>query len=139
MFGERLFGGSSFIFRALAIPLLLFAVGMPFLVQRWTPFVTTLVAILVSAAILLFLALSNPHRFRWAGRLLGGIIFVAYVAYAIDEWFLSTQPFQLMESGAAASLRNALLGLVIIGIPALIYAITGRFSWRRRSSDSIGD
>jgi hypothetical protein len=137
MFGERLFNGSSFIFRALAIPLLLFAIGMPLLVQRWTPSVVMLVGSLVAAALLLLLALANPRRFRWAGRVVCGMVFAGYAEYAVDEWFFSDTPFRLFESRTATSPRNALLGLVLIGLPALIYALTGRFSLTNGREPSV--
>ncbi len=65
-----------------------------------------------TALLMLLLVLWDADRFRWAGRALAALIFVAYGAYAIAE-------------------RQGIFGLVLLGAPALWYACTGRFSLRK--------
>jgi hypothetical protein len=88
-FGETLFGGSRFIFRALA-PLLLFCGAvLPFLVAEWGASRVIFVALAEAFILSLTLALYDPLRFGWAVRCVTGVVFCAYLSYAVDEVFLS--------------------------------------------------
>ena len=79
--------------------------------------------------LLIALAIGWPARFHWAGRVLGALIFVGYVWYLIDE--LRHHPETLLpdpsKSGPAA--WKALLWLILVGLPALSYAVRGRFGF----------
>ena len=103
---------------------------LPFLVRNWDAisifWLTSIEILLVT----LCLSLHNPVRFRWASRCVTAIVFCAYLAYLIDEVFLSGK--NLMDSGnrSAASPANAILGFIAIGLPCLWYALLGRFTLR---------
>jgi len=123
---EHFFISTPFIRWTLIPVLLLFAVSTPLMMDEWTLGGALVVIGLSSTAVLYAAALAWPGRLRWAGRAVAGMVFVFYAIYTVDEWFFSKTPFRLVESKSNASPRNALLGLVIIGLPALIYALRGR-------------
>ncbi len=137
MFGRTLFGGSRFLFWALAPFLILFAVVMASSVSDWTSRGGLLVAALISAALLLLLQLYDPTRFHWAGRVLAGAVFLGYVAYLIDELATKGFPTRLLPSRGETSAINALVGLLVIGVPAGLYAFCGRWSISRRTDDGV--
>jgi hypothetical protein len=51
-----------------------------------------------------------------------GLVFIPYAAYIVSEYLTPTGP-AFTARRSAASLGNALCGLVVIGLPALVYAI----------------
>ena len=139
VFGKTLFGGSRFIFRALAPVLALCGIGLPFFITRWS--VTSLLCVsLVEALLLAFiLGLYDPRRFRWATRCVTGTVFCAYLAYLVDELFLSGKSIEAgSASRAEASPRNAIMGFIAIGLPCLWYTIFGRFSLRSQAQPDGG-
>lgn len=83
------------------------------------------------AVLFLLLALFG---FYWAVRALCGLIFLAYFAYLASEFAFSGKTFSLQGSRGDASPRNALLGLIVIGLPSLWFAVLGRFSLRPPST-----
>jgi len=123
--GDVLFGGSRFLFWLLAPVLLLFIILTAIFHPRWSAESKSIVFGLDLLAVLLILALYNPKRFHWAGRAATGLVFLAFLAYLIDEiaigdsWHFGprSEPTPL----------NALLGLVFIGFPCLRYTLIGRF------------
>lgn len=123
--GDVLFGGSRFLFWTLAPVLLLFIVLTTVLHPRWSAESRSILFGLDLLALLMILALYNPKRFHWAGRAAMGLVFLAFAAYLIDEiargdsWHFGprSEPTPL----------NALLGLLIIGVPCLRYTLLGRF------------
>jgi H+/Cl- antiporter ClcA len=133
MFGPTLFGGSRFLFWSLSPFLLLFALVTALLVPDWTSLRGLLAAVLIAAALLLTLQLYDGTRFHWAGRVLAGIVFSAYVAYLIEE-LVTEGMASLSPRSSGASAFKAVLGLLIIGIPAALYAFSGRWTARRRRS-----
>lgn len=130
---QQFFAGSPFLRWTLIPILVLFAVGMPLMVDEWTVRSGVLVGALSGASILYALAMLSPARFHWAGRTVAAMVFLAYLAYAISEIFFSNHPIRLDERRSTASPMNAVLGLIIIGLPALWYATRRR---RDRSGDS---
>jgi hypothetical protein len=127
-FGETLFGGSPFVRWALSPFLVLFAVLMPFLIPGWTP---TRVAITVGIEFMCLALLAGfwlPAKFgHWAFRILTGLVFLGYLTYLIDQFFVSEAPFKLVQARSEASPQNALLGFMVVGLPCLWYSIFGRF------------
>lgn len=123
-FAEDLFGGSrtlrGSVFLLAVLTLALF-ISMPAEenLQGW-------VARLAVEAVLVLLALAMaaPHRFHWAGRVLCGLVFAAYLAY-LGELFFGEGPIDPSEDGPSKWF-TAILGAVMIGLPALIYALTPR-------------
>ena len=137
-FGKTLFGGSPFIRWALSPFLLLFAVVMPLLVDKWTGKSAVALGGLEFFCLALLAGFWLPGRLgRFCFRCLGGGVFVASVAYLIFEFFFSETPLRLVEDRGQPSPRKALTGFVIIGLPSLWYAIFGRFAWRE--SDREGE
>jgi hypothetical protein len=136
VFGRTLFGGSRFLFWAIAPLLVLFGAVMASLVSDWTSRGGVLVAALIAAALLLLLQLYDHVRFHWAGRVLAGSVFLAYAAYFIDA--LATKGFftpSVARRGETSAI-SALVGLLVIGVPAGLYALFGRWSLSRPSSDA---
>lgn len=138
-FGETLFSGSRFIFWTVAPAVVLALVMMNTMSLGWTPLRVAIVAAMDVAGALFILGLYDPVRFRWANRAVCAGVFLAYVSYFVHEWVLSDEPFRLVERSSEASPRNALLGLLVIGVPCLLYGITGSFRpWRRDDEASDG-
>jgi len=116
--------------------LLGFAVFVPWMVDTWTPAVIALVVALDTPAVFLVLGLYDPIRFRWALRITTGMVFALYLWYLIDMWVLSDKEFKLFVSRSEASPITSLLGVVIIGIPSLIFTLKGRFTLETSDHDS---
>lgn len=76
----------------------------------------TISATLVAATI----GLANPYRFIWAIRFVAGAILFGYVSYVGIQFrgWLGGDAFSGQAGSGGASLRNSLLGLLIIGLPA---------------------
>jgi hypothetical protein len=123
-FGEVLFSGSRFLFRALSPILILFAIIITLTVDHWSTERAILVVSADALALLLVLALYSPTRFWWAARGVTAIVFALYLAYSIDE----------VRNGKLSqdSWWDAARGLLVIGVPCLLYTIFGRF--RRRAT-----
>lgn len=126
-----MFGGSRFIFRALAPVLLCCGVALPFLVAKWDASRVIFVSLAEAFLLSLILALYDPLRFRWAARCVTGVVFCAYLMYVVDEVLLGGK-----GAGVGSGVRSgpsptrAVAGFVAIGLPCLWYTIFGRFSLR---------
>jgi hypothetical protein len=131
VFGRTLFSGSRFLFWSLAPFLIGFAVVLAMFVSDWATRGGLLVAVLDAAALLLLLQLYDRVRFHWAGRVLAALVCLAYVAYFIEK--LATEGIRLPRSRGDATAVNAFIGLVIIGLPAGLYAFLGRWTLRDRT------
>jgi hypothetical protein len=135
-FGEALFGGSRFVRWALSPFLLLFALVVPLLMDRWTQIRVVTVVGMEFMCIALLVGLWLPARFgRWAFRGLTGAVFLAYGAYLLHEFLLTDKPFRMFGSRGEVSPRNALLGFIIIGLPSLWFTLFGRFTLRPPPSE----
>lgn len=138
---RNVFAGRSFMFWTLSPIFLLFAICLGWVAgtAAWagdtkTALISALVAIVFVCGIL---ALLDGARFAWAARVVSGAIFIAYLVYAIDEWFFSEHAFVWSQPSSTASPKNALLGLLVIGGPALWFTITGGFSARRKVKRAV--
>jgi hypothetical protein len=69
--------------------------------------------------------LSEDDKQSPGGRGVTGIVFVAFLAYLADE-VRSGKPWRFGSRGEETPL-DALLGLIIIGLPCLRYTLVGRF------------
>jgi hypothetical protein len=87
--------------------------------------------------VLLALALLAPRRMAWAFRVLAGTVFVLYAAYFVDQARQllggASQPFAL---GRPSTLMAG-LGLLVFGVPCLVFALSGQWLpvhrvWRTR-------
>lgn len=129
-FGDVAFSGSRFIFWCLAPVLFLCGIGLPLMLDDWTPVKVMLTAAWSLGCFAAIFALYDTSRFPWAARAVTGIIFLAYLAYLIYEFAFSGKPFEPTRR-SEASPWNSVLGFIIIGLPALWYTILGRFSLRK--------
>ena len=136
MFGRTLFGGSRFLFWSLAPLLLLFALVMALLVSDWTSRRGLFAAVLIVAALLLVLQLYDRTRFHWAGRLLAGIVFLAYLGYLTHE-LMTEGMASLSPRSRGASAFKAMVGLLVIGTPAALYACLGRWTFHKLEVNAI--
>ena len=123
-FADTLFGGSRFIRWALVPPVVLTMITLAHaeLVAPQRPLVSLVVQVPLA---LLFVALVAPSRGRWAARALGGIVFVAYCVYFVHRVVTHPGSLRWPSSRAESSAGNALMGLIVIGVPALSLALFG--------------
>ena len=138
-FGKTLFSGSRLIFRSLAPFLLLFAIVMPLVVDHWTLRSIVVMFAMEVCTLLLVLGLFDPQRFDWAFRGVTAIVFLAYLAYFIDEFCFSDQSFSWSGRRSDTSPRNAFFGFIFIGAPSLWYTLTGRWTLRKEEDIVQGD
>jgi hypothetical protein len=134
-FGKTLFGGSRFIFWSLAPAIVIFLVAIPFLVPKWTSGIVLMLMAFWIVGVALILGMLNPSRFGWAFRVVGAMVFLIYVAYALAELVEHNWKLIRPRSRGEANPVNALIGLVVIGGPALMYAVLGRFSLRKEEDE----
>jgi hypothetical protein len=133
-FGETLFNGSRFIFWCLGplfllVALLLLYVAYTLLVNGNTQLCgVSLIAAVICGCF--FLALLNGRRFWWAARAVTASVFAGYLWYVVDTWLIHPQPLDVGARRSSVTPWNAILGLVIIGLPCLSYTIHGRFRLR---------
>jgi hypothetical protein len=126
----------GFFFWSLAPFLIFFLVVMAICTDKDTGEKVVVLGALETAVLSLLLGLWNPHRFWWAWRVLGAIVFLTFVAYVAAmaiEGRIGT------GRRSEPSLINAILGLVVFGVPGLWYAFFGRLSWARESTDFDND
>lgn len=83
-------------------------------------------AVLAALSLLYAAALLWPRRVPWAGRAAAAIVFLTYVAYLVDELRRGEETFRLDDRRSAATPGNALKGLIVIGLPALYFALRRR-------------
>ncbi len=133
---------------ALSPFVLLFAILMPFLVEKWSLIAIVIMAGMELACVSLLMGFWLSAKVsRWAFRVLTGLVFLAYSVYLIYEFFFSKSSFRLIGSRGEDSPRNALLGFIFIGLPCLWYTLFGRFTLRpslqeldiSKSDDKAGD
>jgi hypothetical protein len=58
------------------------------------------------------------------------MVFLTYAAYLVDEFFFNKKPLTVTDNRSEPSPYNALLGLIFIGGPSLVYAVIGRFPFQ---------
>ena len=125
--GPEAFFRSTPLLRWTLIPVLvLFGAGMPFLVPKYTLWRALLMTALSGTALVYAAALMWPRYLWLTGRIVAGMVFLFYIAYAVSEWFFSDHPFVIGERRSRSSPVNSLLGLLIIGVPAILYALRRR-------------
>jgi len=86
---------------------------------------------------LIFLALTFPKRFIWAYRTFCLLVFIFYLWYFIDEKFIQGKSFFIESSTGSQSPINALRGLIVFGIPSLLYFILGTTKKERQNKGLI--
>ena len=141
---EEFFTPSRFKRWTLVPVLVAFAVILP-LDMEWTPVRAVVVGTLSALALLYAAALLWPRRCAWAGRAAAAIVFLAFVAYFVDEWIVQDEPLRVPRRGSESSPGNALIGSIVIGLPALLFALRRRRpSWEEpepmeADEDELGD
>ncbi|HWC99824.1 MAG TPA: hypothetical protein VG456_23850 [Candidatus Sulfopaludibacter sp.] len=126
---DVLFGGSRFLFCLLTPVLLLFIVLTALFHPQWSFGSVTIIGGLDVLAVLMILALYNPKRFHWAGRVATSLVFLAFLVYLIDE--IASGHSWHFGPRSEPSPVNALMGLLIIGVPCLRYTVLGRFGKKK--------
>lgn len=124
-----LFRGSRFLFWTLGPCLLLFILCLAVFREDWTSKGGVITALLIAMASLLFLKLYDTRRFHWAGRVVAGMVFLAYAGYFIEEVLTDPHPFSGPPRPSEPSAIKALFGLFIFGLPGLCYALFSRTTW----------
>ena len=133
-FGNTLFSGSPFIYWTLA-PILLFSGAfLSFVVEDRLSVRGLMVIWLQIAIIMLVLVLTDPKRFHWAARCLTGMIFLSYTGYLVNQVW-GREQLMTVAGRSESSPLNAIMGLVVIGLPCLWYTVKGRFERRGLTED----
>ncbi|MEM8933615.1 MAG: hypothetical protein AAGE94_20670 [Acidobacteriota bacterium] len=99
----------------LASAAVLLAAALPFFQETWSP---ERLAVLAGAELALACVVAwlfDPVRFAGAMRLLCFLIFLAYLKHMLDE------------VGGERPAHEAIIGFVVLGLPALVYAVFGRW------------
>jgi hypothetical protein len=73
----------------------------------------------------LVMALINATKFWWGLRIVTFIIFAAYLAYLLHEFWFTSQPLEVTPRRSAATPFNAILGFLFFGVPCLLYSFWG--------------
>jgi hypothetical protein len=128
---DFLFGGSRLLFWTLAPLLILIVVLLGFYPANRSTQATVVAIGVDSLVVLLILAMYDPKTFHWAGRAAMGLVFLVFLWYLIYEIDCG-QPWRLVPHSEPSPV-NALLGLLIIGLPCLHYMLYGRFGRKRKA------
>ena len=123
---EVLFTGSRFVFWALAPILLLFALILTVLVDKWTTPTIVGMGGLDLCVVMLVATIYDPRRFHILGRILSVFVFAACVLLLGHE-ITSGKPWRLKGDDGPSF---ALMVTVFVGLPCLWYALAGRFGAR---------
>lgn len=137
-FAQSLFSGSPFLRWTLGTVALACALGFPFLFGDARGAALIIALGLELLALLLLVAMIAPERCAWAGRLLAGLVFLTYVAYLANMVWTHPESLEATAHRGESSAFNALLGLGIIGLPSLKYALTGRLFKSAEAIDPDG-
>lgn len=127
MHAEDLPTHSRFVFWCTAPFLMATIVLLPLLARPTEPSGQFVLGAVVLLCCFVLLGLWDAERFWWCWRAVGGIIASGYLAFLITaiaegQWFGNGRR-------SAATVLNALLGLIFFGYPAFMWAVFGRFSW----------
>jgi hypothetical protein len=110
-------------FWVLAPIMLVTAIGLPFIVDGGV-----VVYVLSVSLLLATLGLAAPRRFRWPLKGVAIAVLLGYTAYAgteAVEWWHG-KPFGLGSPRGRTNLFNALRGLLVFGVPSILFLLHGR-------------
>lgn len=69
----------------------------------------------------------------FVGRIVTGIISLAYGWYVVDQCFIRFDgTWDMLKSKSSVSPIHAIMGFLVFGFPCLVYTITGRFPLGRK-------
>ena len=123
---EQFFRPSRFMRWTLVPVLVAFALWLPLGMGEWNATRVGVAAVLSGLSLLYATALLWPQRAAWAARMTAAGVFLCYVAYLVHEWAFTDEPVRPDDPRSASSPGNALKGLVVIGLPALWFALRRR-------------
>lgn len=127
--GDILFSASPFVRWALSPFLILAMVVLPLCNSAWTPQAVVIVLGLELISLSLLLGFWTTGKFQsYCFRFVTAVVFISYCSYFIHEFFFTNHPFILNQHRSESSPRNALLGLIVIGLPSLWFTLWGRFT-----------
>ncbi|MBL8858996.1 MAG: hypothetical protein JNL28_10855 [Planctomycetes bacterium] len=135
-FARSLFSASPFLRWTLGTVALAGAVGFPIMFKDARGLAWGVLLALETLLILLLVAMIAPTRCAWAGRVLTGIVFLAYVAYFVNAVWTDPAGLNPTSNRGVSSAFNALLGLIVIGLPSLKYALSGCLIRAASNADS---
>lgn len=134
-FGNTLFGGSRFIRWSLTPVILFFALWLPTMTHKMAP---TGMPIFIGMEIVFVAMLAGfwlPVKIgQMCFRIVAAIVFLAFTAAVIDA-FSSAKPSSTRRRIDQPSPYSLLIGLVLVGLPCLRFALTGGFSLRPEPSE----
>jgi hypothetical protein len=104
------------------------AIIVPLVAEPRSPIGHVVVWVVVGTLLLGTLGLADANRFRWALRSVAAVIVVAGVTYFVSELIAwrSGKSMGAFGPRSDSSLRNAGLFLLVFGVPALRYLLSGR-------------
>lgn len=138
-FGQTLFGGSPFIRWTVGPAIVVFLVTMPLLVSQWNLKAALMIGGVYALGIPMVLGLFVPAWRRVSFRIVAAFVFVLYFAYALIQLKEHHWKLARPRSRGDANPVNALIGLVSIGGPCLMYALVGRFTLRKEEEAEVGE
>ncbi|MBL9132261.1 MAG: SMI1/KNR4 family protein [Verrucomicrobiaceae bacterium] len=131
-FGRTLFSPSPFVRWTLTPVFTCLAIFMPLGMSDWDATKIVIIVMIEVAALAMLAGFWLPERIGTAAfRLVAAIVFLAYSAYLIFaclDWMNGKVPLAGRKSDVSP--LTALLGMVVIGLPSLVYAWKGRFTLR---------
>jgi hypothetical protein len=136
-FGRTAFGGSPFIRRTVGPAIVVFLAAMPLLVPQWNVKTAVMIGGFYALGIPMVLGLFIPGWGRVSFRIVAALVFVLYLGYAVSELMEHDWKLKRPRSRGEANPVNALLGLLVIGGPCLMYAVLGRFTWKKDEEESL--
>jgi len=127
--GKAFLGGSRIVRWTVFISVPIAMLVAPAGVDRWDLRHVARVAVVEAVLVLALLGVGWPARFRWAGRVLGALVFLGFAWYLADELLKGPQDVQPSASNSSTSVWGALKGMIVFGLPSLWFAVRGRFGF----------
>jgi L-asparagine transporter-like permease len=115
-------------FWVLAPVMLATAFGLPFLVDPPTWQGHAVKYAICFTLVLATIGLASPARFGWALRGVAAMVLLAYLGYVVLEFmeWRDGKAFGVGSRRSQPNLFNALLGLLVFGVPSVSFLIRGR-------------
>ncbi len=133
----------GWMFWVLAPFFIVFVLFMTFyvLVFAARPIPVFVILVLDMLCVFGFLSFLNPTGNRWAVRGAGLIVFLIYIGYLVAMLIESGGKFTWSTRRSETTVLNAILGLIVFGIPGLTVAIKGRlpFFFKDEDMDMMGN
>jgi hypothetical protein len=136
-FGRTASGGSPFLRWTVGPAIVVFLAATPLLVPQWNMKAALMIGGFYALGIPMILGLFIPGWGRVSFRIVAVLVFVLYLGYAVSELKQHDWRLKRPRSRGEANPVNALLGLVVIGGPCLMYAVLGRSTWKRDEEESL--